>query len=79
MTHIIESKWTHILSPSELEARYALTYRLDPRFARSERAFWESRTPDQLKVLADQSWVCNEPDAYQIARSLLTLKGEVAS
>ena len=70
------SKWTHTLSPAELEARYALTYRLDPRFARSEREFWESRTTNQLAVLAHQAWLCNDADAYQVAKSLLALKAE---
>lgn len=68
------SKWTTILTAGELEALYASIAKLDPRFAAESRKFWESRTASQLEVLAHQSWLCNDAEAYQIARSLLALK-----
>ena len=63
------SAWNTILTAPELDAHYALTASLDPRFAKGERTFYESRTPTQLRVLAAQAWDCNEPTAYQLARS----------
>ena len=63
------SAWNTILTAPELDAHYALTASLDPRFAKDQRTFYESRTPTQLRVLAAQAWDCNEPTAYQLARS----------
>ena len=68
------SQWTTILTAGELEARHASIAKLDARFADSSRKFWESRTASQLEVLVHQSWLCNDAEAYQIARSLLALK-----
>ena len=67
------SAWNTILTAAELDAHYALTASLDPRFAKSERDFYESRTINQLRVLAAQAWDCNEPTGYQLARSYLAL------
>ena len=67
------SQWSDILSSAELEAHYTLTASLDPRFAKEERAFYESRTVNQLEVLAAQAWNCNEATAYQLARSYAAL------
>ena len=67
------SAWNAILTAAELDAHYALTASLDPRFAKSERTFYESRTPAQLRVLAAQAWDCCEPTGYQLARSYLAL------
>jgi hypothetical protein len=63
------SPWNTTLTTHELDAHYALTASIDPRFAREERAFYESRTLNQLKVLAAQAWDRCEPTAYQLARS----------
>lgn len=68
-----QSQWTDILSTAELDAHYALTASLDPRFAAGERAFYESRTASQLRVLTAQTWNCNEPTGYQLARSYAAL------
>jgi hypothetical protein len=67
------SQWSDILFPAEIEARYALTASLDPRFAKSERDFYEGRTLNQLKALVAQAWDANEPTAYQLARSYAAL------
>ena len=61
------SKWNTILTAAELDAHYALTAKLDPSFAKNDRAFWESRTATQLKVLRSQAWNCNDADIYQMA------------
>lgn len=70
------SHWVDVLDVPALEARFALTASLDPRFARAERAFYQGRTVNDLKALAHQAWLCCEGDAYQLARSYLALKGE---
>ena len=67
------SPWNTVLTPAELDAHYALTASLDPRFAAGERAFYESRTSVQLRVLAAQAWDCCEPTSYQMARSYAPL------
>lgn len=67
------SAWNTILTAAELDAHYALTTSLDPRFAKGERTFYESRTPAQLRVLAAQAWDCCEPTGYQMARSYAAL------
>ena len=67
------SQWSHILTPAELEAHHALTASIDPRFAAGERAFYEGRTANQLRVLAAQAWDCCEPTGYQMARSYAAL------
>lgn len=67
------SVWNTILTAAELDARYAFTASLDPRFAKGERDFYESRTINQLRVLAAQAWNCNDPTGYQMAQSYLTL------
>lgn len=63
------SHWTDILSLADLDAHYALTASLDPRFAKAQRAFYENRTLEQLNALVAQAWRCNEPTSYQLARS----------
>lgn len=68
------SDWVHILSSAELEAQYALTASLDPSFARQQRAFYDSRSDDELRALMHQAWLCNEACRYQLARSHLALR-----
>ena len=63
------SPWNTILTAQELDAHYALTASLDPRFAREQRTFYEGRTLNQLRFHATQAWDCCEPTAYQLARS----------
>lgn len=63
------SQWTHIMTPDEIDAHHAMTASLDPRFARCEREFYESRTADQLATLVAQEWQSNCPTGYQLARS----------
>lgn len=73
------SCWTTVLSKAELLASYELTASLDPRFAREERDFYESRTPAELRSLMAQAWLCNEDCRYQKARSYLALREPVAA
>ena len=67
------SPWNTILTAQELDAHYAITASLDPRFAREQRAFYEGRTLNQLRVHATQAWDCCEPTSYQMARSYAPL------
>jgi len=65
------SQWNTILDQAGLDAHYALTAQLDPAFAQREREFYNTRTVNQLRVLKDQAWLCNEPTGYQMAASYL--------
>ena len=60
----------------EIEAYHTLTAGIDPAFATGERAFYETRTAGQLRALMHQAWLCNQGDAYLLARSYLAQKGE---
>lgn len=68
------SQWSQILTTAEINAYHALTASLDPAFAAKERAWYESRTVNQLKSSAAQAWDWNHPTAYQLAKSYLALK-----
>jgi hypothetical protein len=70
---ITHSQWNIILNRSELDAHFARTASIDPRFAAQERYFYESRRPSQLRVLEAQAWDCCDPTGYQMARSYLAL------
>ena len=70
---LAQSSWTHVLSRAELDTLHELTERLDPRFARSSKAFWESRTADQLETEKFYAWNASDADSYQKARSYLAL------
>lgn len=72
-TETTKSPWAHILSPAEIDAHHALTASIDPRFAATDRAFYESRTGAQLANLAAGAWNCNDPTGYQVARSYAAL------
>lgn len=63
------SKWNEILDREQLDAQYALSASLDPGFAKRQRAFYDAQSADQLSALMHQSWLCNDPDGYQLARS----------
>ena len=68
------SQWSHILTAAELDARFALTAKLDPRFAREQRAWYETRTVQQLRSEMNGSWNANDSDGYQLARSFIAMK-----
>jgi len=63
------SQWSKILSPAEIEASHARTAALDPAFAARDRAFYQSRTINELRALAVGSWNCNNATGYQMAQS----------
>jgi hypothetical protein len=73
-----DMNWNTILSRSDIDAHHQLTASLDPAFADRERAFYASRSDNQLRTLAAQSWNCNERTAYVLARSYLALRGALA-
>ena len=64
-----QSQWTHILTPKELDATYALTAELDPSFAAAQREFYAARTVPELETLMHQAWMCSDSTAFQMARS----------
>jgi hypothetical protein len=66
--------WSKLLSAAEIEADFALTASLDPAFAGASRTFWATRSAGELRVLRDGAWLANDPDTYQMARSLLALE-----
>ena len=69
MTKTTSNPWTDLLTDEELEARHALTAKLDPCFAKQARFFWENRTDDDLRVLEWQALQCGDADQYQLART----------
>lgn len=70
------SAWSALLSSAEIEARHERTEKLDPRFARTNRAWWETRTVEELRAAASGAWYANDAETYQLARSYLALRGE---
>jgi hypothetical protein len=67
-------RWSTLLSAAGIEADFALAASLDPAFAGASRTFWATRSAGELRVLRDGAWLANDPDTYQMARSLLALK-----
>lgn len=65
--------WTETLDASGLAAHYAVTAKLDPRFAREEREFYETRSAAQLRALAAGAWNANNSTGYMLARSYLAM------
>ncbi len=70
------SQWNELLSHEQLDSLFALTSKLDPSFAISERQFYATRSVAQLRSLSAGAWDAHEPHAYQIARSYLALHKE---
>lgn len=66
--------WGHVMTAEEIEAYHALTASLDPRFAASERQWYEGRTANQLKADMASAWWGNLASSYQLARSYLKLR-----
>jgi hypothetical protein len=73
------SKWTTILSKDELDAHWELVKKLDPKFAKSSRKYYETRELSELMADMHKAWLCNDGDWYQLARSYEFLQriGEV--
>lgn len=67
------NKWNDILTADEIKAYHALAARLDPRHARLDREWWESRTLNQLDTIERGAWQANLADQYQLARSYAAL------
>lgn len=67
--------WTDVLSQEELDDLHEKTADLDPAFAAASRRYWASRTENELSALAQQAWLTNDPDQYQMARSYLAVAG----
>jgi hypothetical protein len=68
------SQWTRILTAAELDTLFALTAKLDPRFARQQREWYEARTVQELRSHMNGAWNANDSDGYQMARSFIALK-----
>ena len=66
--------WNTLKTNEELEAYYSLMASIDYAQAQKTRAFYESRTIPQLKVLAAEAWQCNEGDLYQLAMTYYMLR-----
>lgn len=67
------SQWNDLLSTEQLAALHALTNRLDPRFAISEKQFYETRSIPQLRALSCGAWTANDAHGYQMSRSYLAI------
>lgn len=68
------SRWTILLTADGITEYHAHTATVDASFARRQREFYEGRTAEDCDALAYQSWLCNEADGYQLARSYAALK-----
>lgn len=66
---LMVNPWRDLLTADELQTYWNDTAKLDARFARQAKAYWESRTVSQCDALASQAWLCNSSDQYQLARS----------
>lgn len=71
--------WNTVLTRAEIDASHALTAKLDPAFAARDRAWYASRTANQLSALASGAWNCNDSTTYQMARSYLCTAQLVAN
>lgn len=68
------SVWTHILTPAEIDTHHSNVAALDPNFASQQKQFYEAQTIGGLSALMHQSWLCNDGEGYQLARSYKALK-----
>jgi hypothetical protein len=68
-----EIHWNTVLTAEQIEEYFQLTYKLDPRFARLEREFWQSRTAPQLAALAAGAWRSNDRETFVMAKSYAAL------
>lgn len=76
---MLTSKWTDVLSKDELGAHWELVKKLDPKFARASREYYETRTRQELAADMHKAWNCNDGDWYQLAHSyhhLITIEAE---
>jgi hypothetical protein len=67
------SQWNEILTAEQLAAHYAMTGKIDTRFAMSEQEFYSTRSIAQLRALSCGAWTANDAYGYQMARSYLAL------
>lgn len=65
------SRWTKILTKAELDAHWELVNKLDPKFAKAAREYYETRTQQELALDVRRAWACNDGDWYQLAQSYL--------
>lgn len=60
---------------TEIADHYALTSQIDPAFAARERAWFEARTADELRVVIADAWECNDPGRHKLAGLYLSQMG----
>lgn len=72
------SHWSHLLTRAEIDAQRATAAALDPAYARRDAEWWDSRTDAQLRAARVGAWDCNEGGTFQMASSLLALRGAAA-
>ncbi len=64
-------KWSQLLTGASVAEILAQVHDASA----SSCAWWKTRTDGQLMNLAWGAWEANDPDTYQMARSLLALRG----
>lgn len=64
MTTPSPTLWGQAPTTAELEAAYALTASLDPAFAATDRAWWESRTLVQLQSQRGYAYNLSNEEMY---------------
>jgi len=70
------SQWSVTLSAAEIEEAHKRAEVIDPLFAVRDRAFYQSRTIEQLSALTAGAWEANDATGYQMARSYWAVKAE---
>lgn len=66
-------EWNTVATETQLKDYHNMTAKIDYAFAQKEKAFYKSRTVNDLKSLARQAWNCNQVDSYVLANSYLAL------
>jgi hypothetical protein len=69
----MQIEWNTVLTAAQIEEYLTTMAKLDPAFAANSRKFWETRTPDQLRVIRVQAWDYNGRENYVLANSYLAL------
>lgn len=63
--------WSVTLTPEGIDFYWNRCAERDPAFARKARAWWEGRTPADLRARMHEAWLANEYDAWLLAKSYL--------
>lgn len=69
MTRAAETFWTAIKTTEQLAAYWSDVAKVDLSFAARAQAWWHNQDGNSLRAKAHQAWLCNDSEAYMLARS----------